>query len=221
MDTALLLTASTWVLPVVFAITLHEAAHGFVAERFGDDTARLSGRVTFNPLRHIDPVGTVLLPALLLLARSPVMFGYAKPVPVDFSRLRPLRLGMVMVAVAGPATNMLLAIASALLLHLATLEDWLALNLVHSIIINCALALFNMIPILPLDGGRVLRALLPGSLGDAYARTERYGLFLVIGLLMVPAWLGLTILMDVFGMGVTVLAAIVLYIAGNPAIGTF
>src|SRR5580700_5479730 len=109
--------ATTWVIPVIFAVTFHEAAHGFVALRFGDDTALRAGRVSFNPLKHVDPVGTILLPALMILSRMPFLFGYAKPVPVNFGRLRPPRLGMVVVALAGPATNVLLAIISALLAY--------------------------------------------------------------------------------------------------------
>jgi Zn-dependent protease len=112
---AMIVTATTWVMPVIFAVTLHEAAHGFVANKLGDDTALRAGRVTFNPLKHIDPVGTLLLPLLLLLTRSGFLFGYAKPVPVNFGRLRPPRAGMVLVALAGPATNVLLAIFSSLL----------------------------------------------------------------------------------------------------------
>src|ERR1700681_3021481 len=114
---AMVRTATTWVLPIIFAVTFHEAAHGFVALRFGDDTALRAGRVTFNPLKHVDPVGTILLPAMMILTRMPFLFGYAKPVPVNFGRLKPLRLAMVMVALAGPATNVLLAIISALLAY--------------------------------------------------------------------------------------------------------
>ncbi len=184
-------SGSAWVLPAVLAITLHEAAHGWMAERFGDGTARSRGRVTFNPLKHISLRGTVLIPGILLMLHSPVLFGYAKPVPVDFRRLKPQRLGMAMVALAGPGMNILLALASALLLHLSPAPasghiGWWALNFFHALIINCVLALFNMMPILPLDGGRVARAMLPGKIGRIYARTERYGLLLVFALLLVP-----------------------------------
>src|SRR5277367_5783372 len=142
----LLYTVSIW----AFAITFHEAAHGFVALRFGDDTALRAGRVSFNPINHVDPVGTVLLPALLLVS-SGFMFGYAKPVPVNFGRLKPLRLGMVLVALAGPMTNVLLAIVSALLFYAvglipAVAAVWVERNLVNSLQINCVLCVFNMLP---------------------------------------------------------------------------
>ena len=138
---SMLYTASVWVLPVVIAITLHEAAHGFVAHRLGDDTAYRLGRVTFNPLKHIDLFGTILMPALLLLVRSPVVFGYAKPVPVDFHALRNPRRDMVLVALAGPGINIALATVAALLFHLvaylpAEVATWVAQNLRNALLIN-------------------------------------------------------------------------------------
>ena len=179
---------TVWALPVLIAITFHEAAHGYVAWRLGDPTAFLQGRVTFNPLRHVDPVGTILIPAILILSRAPFLFGYAKPVPVNFNRLRAPRRDMVLVAAAGPGTNLALAFVSALLFHLVALvpdaaQDWLAQNLYNSILINVLLAVFNMLPLPPLDGGRVAVGLLPDPIAFRLARLERYGMFILIGLL--------------------------------------
>ncbi len=187
--------ASVWVIPVLLAITLHEAAHGYVALKLGDDTAFSRGRVTFNPLKHIDRFGTILLPALLLLVKSPYLFGYAKPVPVNFSRLNNPRRDMIWVAAAGPATNLILATVSALLLHLIVLfpppaAAWIGDNLRNSLIINVVLAVFNMLPLPPLDGGRVAVGLLPDMLAFRLARLERWGLFIIIGALFLLPWLG-------------------------------
>ena len=181
---------SIWAIPVLLAITMHEAAHGYVAWRLGDPTAMRAGRVTANPLKHIDPVGTLLLPGLLLLIRAPFLFGFAKPVPVDFSKLRKPKRDMVLVAIAGPASNILLAILSALLIGLGNILPasaglWLVNNLENSIIINLLLAIFNLIPLPPLDGGRIAVGLLPRSLGWRLAKLEKFGLFILLGLLFV------------------------------------
>ena len=175
---------SSWVLPVLIAITLHEAAHGYVAWKLGDPTAKNAGRVTANPFKHVDPVGTLLLPGLLLLVRAPFLFGFAKPVPVDFSRLRHPKRDMIWVALAGPGSNVLLALLSALLIWLGSLVPgalglWIVSNLENSIIINLLLAVFNLFPLPPLDGGRVAVGLLPRSLSWRLARLERFGLFRV------------------------------------------
>jgi Zn-dependent protease len=188
-------TVSTWVLPVIIAITFHEAAHGFVAHAFGDDTAWRLGRVTFNPLKHIDPFGTILLPAFLLLLRAPFLFGYAKPVPVQFRALRNPRRDMIWVAAAGPVVNLLLAILAGLLLHVAShlppaLGEWVALNLVNAISINVVLAVFNMLPLPPLDGGRVAVGILPDVLALPLARLEPYGMAIIIGLLFILPMIG-------------------------------
>lgn len=174
-------------LPAIVAITFHEAAHGYVALRLGDDTAYRLGRVTFNPIRHVDPFGTILLPAVLALTTG-FVFGWAKPVPVDFMRLNNPRRDMVWVALAGPGINIALALFSALLLHTAGLmpaffAEWFAQNLQFSILINVILAVFNMIPLPPLDGGRVAVGLLPDVIARPLAGLERYGLFILIGVI--------------------------------------
>jgi Zn-dependent protease len=199
---------SVWVLPLLFAITFHEAAHGFVAHRLGDDTAYKLGRVSFNPLRHIDPFGTVLLPAMLLLSHSPFLFGYAKPVPVNFKNLHNPRLDMVWVALAGPATNIILALLAALAFHALPLApansaQWIADNLKNALVINVVLAIFNMMPIPPLDGGRVAVGLLPRPLADPLSRLEPFGMLILIGFLILLPLAG-----SQFGLNLDVISAI-------------
>ncbi|MDP6173415.1 MAG: site-2 protease family protein [Rhodospirillales bacterium] len=189
-------TASVWVLPILLAITLHEAAHGWVAWRLGDDTAYRMGRVTFNPFRHIDPFGTIILPAMLLLASGGrVMFGAAKPVPVNFNQLRKPRRDVILVAAAGPFANLLIGLVSAaglqgLSLLSGDFRQWVAVNLVNMIWLNCLLCIFNLIPLPPLDGGRIAVGLLPGRLARGLASLERSGIFIILGVIFVLPWLG-------------------------------
>src|SRR5712692_6248046 len=220
---AMLYAASTWVLPVIFAVTFHEAAHGFIAYRFGDDTALRAGRMTLNPLKHVDSFGTILLPALLILLRSPFLFGYAKPVPVNFGRLQHPRRDMVWVALAGPAMNVLLAIVSSLLFYGVDWvppggAQWAAANLVHSIQLNAVLCGFNMLPFAPLDGGRVAVGILPRFLALPLARVEPYAMLILMMIFIVSyagARSGFNLLGWLIGVPADALIQFVLQVTGQ------
>ncbi|MBS0511555.1 MAG: site-2 protease family protein [Proteobacteria bacterium] len=191
---SLISTLAIWALPVVLAITLHEAAHGYVARHFGDPTAHLAGRITLNPLRHIDPVGTVLVPALILVASAlfgagGILFGWAKPVPVNFGRLRNPKADMLWVAAAGPFVNLLMAVAWGVLFKIAasTAPGAYTMPMMKmadaGMQINTVLMVLNLFPLPPLDGGRIAVSLLPNRLAWKYARIEPYGFPILLVLL--------------------------------------
>ncbi|PKM13136.1 MAG: site-2 protease family protein [Gammaproteobacteria bacterium HGW-Gammaproteobacteria-3] len=184
-----------WIMPVIFAITVHEVAHGWVAKKYGDKTAWMLGRLTLNPLKHIDPVGTLILPGILLLSGTGFIFGWAKPVPVDDRNFKNPRHDMALVALAGPIANLAMAVAWALLARVGVMlnVEAVSMPLIYSgiagISINLVLALINLLPIPPLDGSRVLAGLLPGRLAFQYNRLERFG-FIILLLLLFTGSLG-------------------------------
>lgn len=196
---------------LIVAITLHEASHGYVAWKLGDDTAYRLGRVTFNPIRHIDPMGTIVMPALILFATNfNFMFGYAKPVPVNFRQLRSPRRDMVLVAAAGPGSNIVIALVSAIALRFvpeggSTTATVIAQMLIYSVFFNAMIGVFNMIPLPPLDGGRVAVGLLPYPLAVRLARLERYGMIILL-----IALIGLPLIGQQIGRDLNVLSWIIM-----------
>jgi Zn-dependent protease len=188
LDLSLAQKISIWVVPVVLAITVHEVSHGWIARKLGDNTAFMLGRLTLNPLKHIDPVGTILIPGLLLLLKAGFIFGYAKPVPINWRNLHNPRRDMALVAAAGPGANLLMAMGWALLARLALMlgdsGEALLYMSVAGIFINTVLMVLNLLPLPPLDGGRVMTGLLPGPMAYQFSRIEPYGFFILIGLLV-------------------------------------
>lgn len=226
LDVSLVQQIAAWVLPVLLAITVHETAHGWVALHFGDRTAQMQGRLTLNPIRHIDPVGTILVPGLMLLLPGGFVFGWAKPVPVDWRNFRHPKRDMAWVAAAGPASNLLMGLIWALLARLALMlpaDNWAKAPLlfmgVAGVFINTILMVLNLLPLPPLDGGRVLTGLLPRTWAYRFARIEPYGFIILLvllmsGLLSKVMWpfvqLILTMLANVAGMNAAVFESILL-----------
>ena len=180
-------TLLIYIIPLLFAITLHEAAHGWAASKLGDHTARMMGRVTLNPVKHIDPVGTILVPLLLVIMSVGFIFGWAKPVPINFRALKSQKSGMILVALAGPGANFFMAIGWVIIAIISiNLNQPIFLKMAGiGIFFNILLAVFNLLPIPPLDGSRVISALLPGPLAYKYGQFEQYGFLILLGLMYI------------------------------------
>ena len=187
-DLSLVQKIAIWIPPVMLGITLHEVSHGWVASKLGDTTAKMMGRLTLNPLKHIDPVGTILIPGALLLLQAGFIFGYAKPVPINWRNLRQPKRDMAIVAAAGPMANLLMAMVWALLVRAGPLFGDTGIALVYmgvaGVFINTVLMVLNLLPLPPLDGGRVMTSLLPGPLAYRFSRIEPFGFMILIALLI-------------------------------------
>ena len=202
MDANLIYTITTWVIPLLLCVIIHEMGHGYAALKLGDETARIMRRLTLNPKEHIDPLGSLLVPGILFLIQSPVLFGWAKPVPVDYRNLRNPKRDMGIVAIAGPIANILLAVVFVLIGKWAALffeygspsANWVMENVHNGVVFSLVLAAFNLIPILPLDGGRILLALLPMKYAIKYQRYEPYGMFILLGLIFLPSLIGINVI---------------------------
>lgn len=190
MDNDTIYTIATWIMPVLLAITLHEYAHGWVANKLGDNTAKMLGRLTANPIKHIDPVGTILIPGLLLLTSAPFLFGYAKPIPVNTRNLKNIRKDMALIAIAGPLANLVMAFGwgFAMLLASNMSDPAIAKGIIqmgyNGIVINVVLMVLNLLPLPPLDGGRVLAGLVPRNIANILDKIEPYGFFILLGLMI-------------------------------------
>ena len=207
-------TASVWILPVIVAVTFHEAAHAWVAWRLGDDTAKHLNRVSFNPFKHLDLFGTIILPALMLIGSGGrMMFGFAKPVPINPANLNNPRRDMVLVAAAGPISNLGLALLAALLLHTVIIfegdfREWVVNNLINTVWFNILLFIFNLLPIPPLDGSRIAAGILPPAIAYNLLRFERFGFLIIIGIFFV-----IPLLIERFGFEINIFW----WLVGGPA----
>ena len=225
MDSNIIYQIAVWLVPLIIAIVFHEVAHGLVARKLGDTTAERKGRLTLNPIRHIDPFGTVILPMLLAISHAPV-FGWAKPVPVNYRRLRNPRRDMVLVALAGPGMNLLLALAGTALLAVTVMISGgeqtdgtaiVAANALNFVLINLFLAVFNLIPVPPFDGGHVVEGLLPRKAARQFRRIGRYSLLVLMILLLVLPALGVDIVGQIVSPIVDTIASALLALFGLQA----
>ncbi|MDR2902002.1 MAG: site-2 protease family protein [Lactobacillales bacterium] len=197
-----LYTATTWVIPLILAIVLHEIAHGYMAYKLGDTTAKRLGRLSLNPQKHIDPIGSLLVPGILLVMKSPVLIGWAKPVPVDYRNLKNPKRDMGLVAAAGPVSNFIIAILLVILARIVfpflpaggNFSNWVFANFQNGVMLSVTLGVFNLLPILPLDGGRILVSLLPTKYSIEYQKTEQYGFYILMALIFIGPMLKIDII---------------------------